>query len=166
MIPKRLLFLFTPPSLGEGGGWGFHYRYSRTARTVLLNVRHIIVVYCSNTFLLQILPMMHLPGGAPLLCVRVCMRNRCGVPRVSGRSAASGDDDGGSVVPKFLVATTTVRNFRPFGGEKTDKSITCFYTWPSRVPCTHIIVRNIDKKKKKEAIAYCCYLNNRMEMCQ
>lgn len=96
--------------------------------------------------------MMHLPGGASLLCVRVCMRNRCGVLRVSGRSVAAGggdDDDGGSVVPKFLAATTTVRNFRPFGREKTDKSKTCFYARPSRVRCTHIIVRNIDKKKKK-----------------
>lgn len=42
-------------------------------------------------------------GGCPLCARRVSMRNRCGVPRVSGRSA-------GSVVPKLLAATTTVRN--------------------------------------------------------
>lgn len=44
------------------------------------------------------------PGGAPLCARRVRMRNRCGVPRVSGRST-------GSVVPKILATTTTVRNF-------------------------------------------------------
>lgn len=49
----------------------------------------------------------------------------------------------------FLAATTTVRSFRLFGGEKTDKNITGFYARPSCVPCTHIIVGNIDKKKKK-----------------
>lgn len=125
---------------------------------MLLNVRHIIVVYCSNTFLLQILPMMHLPGGAPLLCVRVCMRNRCGVLRVSGRSAAGGGDggddgDGGSVVPKFLAATTTVRNFRPFGREKTDKSKTCFYARPAVSRTVHAYYcaqyRQNEKKKKR-----------------
>lgn len=37
-------------------------------------------------------------GGCPLCARRVRMRNRCGVPRVSGRST-------GSVMPKFLATT-------------------------------------------------------------